>query len=251
MPVTCNFCDVRLFGDELAEGVCENCQAAPVAPRPDAPAAGPAWVARQESRARRAVAEWRWVALGLRLLSWGLIVNLVVAAGSVALAVFASSVTRDVASPFVGAGSLVTAVLFLSGIGLCCLTPRRGLLRPLSWITGGCTVLYALSLVALAGSAWLPAGETDRGALLLLIVGLALVVFVCLCLLLGAIARAAGDRHLAGKFLLFILLGPLVPFAAAVVFGVVTAVLTRSGELAAQRTWPVFGCTREVDTVRW
>jgi hypothetical protein len=233
MPATCHYCEVKLFGDEIAEGVCEHCEVSPAPKKRPASISAPRWVKTRGTSARSGVA---W---GLLLLCWGIIGSLLAALAGVAV-VFVGSPEM---MPLLRIAGFLAEGLVLVGLLMCCLTHGKVALRTLSWVTAGVASLYAAvrAVMAVVLIQRLPAGAialppsvlADFLPWLLLVPVLAVAAFGCTCLFLHALAVSAGARDLGRKFIVLFFAAPLGSLAALLGLAIAAAILTRSPALAA------------------
>lgn len=163
MAKSCGSCRVRLYGDEVQAGVCDNCADGP------GPVRGPA--------GDEAVGGWEAVAVGVRLLQAG-------------VAVLALFLLVALAWPFMKYRPPVefllclpplSALLLLAGGYVCCAVPRASGLGGYAWAVGG---LLTASLVA--------AGLFGVAAFLPDFFPTDLLLFEALELLAGGLGFAAG-----------------------------------------------------------
>jgi hypothetical protein len=234
VALTCTACGVKLFGAEVAAGLCEHCQA--LSPEARDRAA-------QEKAARHLEAlrgpppergrvlrpEWATFGLGLRLMRAAVALYLLLHAAR-ALLLLLAVVQRDPGLAEAGQvprliTAAVAALVWLAGLGLCCAAPAAaGLRLP----AGACLACTALAYLALAGiEALVLTGHADArlGEELsaVLVLGVAAVVLglagLCLLAVVGRVAAfQLGDSGLAARFLGLLIVLLVSPFAAAALF---------------------------------
>jgi hypothetical protein len=249
MPTTCSSCGVRLYGDEILEGTCENCRdggsrtasAPPSQFRPEAEKGH----GRDDRRRVSGGGRWRTFRTGLRCLSAALVVYLLSALIGLVLGPWArvsgSGDIQALNQVLQAVGGLVVLLLWVMGLCLLCAVPGDTELRPLAWGALSCHLLAFVGLVALAAANFVPAAPdtsappaTTTGGTAgpvgapsgLLIVGLpvcgllGLVGYVCVCLLFSGAARQLGDSRLGRRFNAYLVLSVVVPLVLFVLLGV-------------------------------
>jgi hypothetical protein len=150
--------------------------------------------------------------------------------------------------------------LSLAGLLLCSLTHGIGRLRAFSWVTAGAVCVSAGAHDVLTGAMlWhLPPGAVavppsvlaDFLPWMLLVILLGVAAFASVCVHLRALAAAAGDRALAGRFLAFHFGAPLGSLAVPFCLALVAALLTGSAALSLLAGM-VGGVLSALGTVLW
>jgi hypothetical protein len=256
MSVLCNSCGVKLFGEELGAGLCENCRDGGYSARRPAPRTAPPstrfadtpYGARRSERT-----EWGVFRAGLYVLQGSVGLSTLFQLGWVMVVVLA------LADAFVPAVLLATGLYILAPcillawlVGQCllCGVPSVSNLRPLAYGSAGSTALSGLLLLGLialtgleavkptAGSDGLfapPSGGPDQIPIGMILSGLGASLFflllgsVCLLTLCALAARQLGDPPLSLHLFVFL----AVSFSLPLVL-LITALISRALFLLAE-----------------
>jgi hypothetical protein len=238
MPMTCNSCGVKLFGQEITAGLCENCHDGGYSARSPAPRTAPPPERFTEGYdARNAPgSEWRLFRLGLFTLqaATGAFVLVQVGAGLVLLLLLADTGTATLAvvgAMLLAVLMLCSCVLWLVGQGMLCGAPAGGVrtLALASACSTGLSILIFLGLIGLAGlgalksapgggGLWTPPAsgpdEIPLGMILTAWGGMAffqLVAFICLMSLCIVAAKQLGSEALSLQFVFLLVVSFGVP----------------------------------------
>jgi hypothetical protein len=220
MALTCESCDVRLYGREVEAGVCEHCVDKPRRPR-SAPGAF-------LGTGGQPSVGWGTVRLGTQFLQWA-------AGGSLlSFLLFAVGLFTPVVLTAYQFFAPVPMLLFVAGGYLCSAVPGQSGLRVRAWVAGLTLTAY---LLAVAGFAvWMfQAGDAPARGMVLLaslpVLGVAFASSVAVCVLLSGVAHQWKNASLGGKLMAL----PFVALAAVIAFPLVVGiggnVLTGSPEL--------------------
>ena len=270
MPAECRACGVRLFGDEVLKGICENCEAggaiqqtprtaapSPVTQEPSSPRsydeALPSWERSSPSDLRlRRSAEWEVFRAGLVLLC--LVTVLGIASNTLiylppfgmpveqlpAWAEQMYSVHRMV--------QIVSLILSLVALGLLCAVPKSSGLRGRAYamigsLVGMVVILLLVIVWWLALAAPPPQLPMLDLALFVALLVLAVCFLVCLVALLSGAARVLGDSDLATGIILYC----VVAIVAGILVGILiysmldSAMRSADHRTAVNMVYSVFG----------
>ncbi len=153
MGLTCKYCGVKLFGDEIGVSTCANCQIKPSSRYLGSRSSDGSFYGARVGPVRK---DWQWVFYGIISLHVG-VVGVILSNVTELLAIFLAwrgvrvgPVIEHVPFLYI---HLAIALLIFGGIVLCCLAPRHAEVRFFSCVTAAftatyltCAILWVLSL---------------------------------------------------------------------------------------------------------